>query len=327
MKKPIMISLIVLGAILLLAAIAVGVFCIRDRVRYGDFYDRADKFFPTPGISDGMVQQGFCYDAEQGLYYVSAYSPDKAASRIYILDEKGRCDFVELRNEDGSVHTGHVGGIACEGKVLYVTYGKSVLMYYTAELLSEKSIKPFDKFKTGLDRNSFIHAKDGMLYVGEFYDEGKYETDAAHHQTSPAGEKTYAIALCFSLDAASKKPQGEGAPLFAMTLPNATQGMTIDGQGRYIFSTSHGLADSRLYVYTMPEAPTGVLSQNGAEIPLYHMDSKQLVQTIVAPPMAEELVFVADRDLILIMNESACKKYFFGKLTSGRYVQAYRLGE
>ena len=50
-----------------------------------------------------------------------------------------------------------------------------------------------------------------------------------------------------------------------------------------------------------------------------------MVDTIQAPPMAEELVYLDGK--IYIMNESACNKYIFGKFTYGYHVYAFKYAE
>ena len=56
------------------------------------------------------------------------------------------------------------------------------------------------------------------------------------------------------------------------------------------------------------------------DVPLYYEDSASLVEsdTVEAPPMSEEIVYLDGK--IWIMNESACNKYIFGKLTTGNYL-------
>ena len=51
------------------------------------------------------------------------------------------------------------------------------------------------------------------------------------------------------------------------------------------------------------------------------LDGDCLVQDVVCPPMAEELVYENDR--VLILTESASMKYLFGKLTSGNFVRSF----
>ena len=56
-------------------------------------------------------------------------------------------------------------------------------------------------------------------------------------------------------------------------------------------------------------------------LPLYYLDSASLVKTVTAPPMAEEMVYKDGR--ILVLNESSCNKYFYGRLIRGSWVYAY----
>ena len=62
---------------------------------------------------------------------------------------------------------------------------------------------------------------------------------------------------------------------------------------------------------------------DGTKVPLIYLDSATLIDDVRMPPMAEEIVYM-DGD-VYVMNESACTKYKFGNLTSGRRVWAYEL--
>ena len=106
--------------------------------------------------------------------------------------------------------------------------------------------------------------------------------------------------------------------------------MCVTDDGKVILSTSYGLSVSKLYVYDTTNlvgedydfvgtAKSGAFAFNG--IKRYYLDSSNLVDTISAPPMAEELVYLDGK--IYIMNESACNKYIFGKFTSGYKIYAY----
>ena len=61
---------------------------------------------------------------------------------------------------------------------------------------------------------------------------------------------------------------------------------------------------------------------NENSVPLVYLDKSNLIDDIIAPPMAEEIIY--DNGNIYIMNESACMKYLFGKLTSGSHVYSYK---
>ena len=53
----------------------------------------------------------------------------------------------------------------------------------------------------------------------------------------------------------------------------------------------------------------------------YHLESKDILETITAPPMAEEIFYKNGK--IFMMNESAGNKYIFGKFTTGLYTYSY----
>lgn len=56
-------------------------------------------------------------------------------------------------------------------------------------------------------------------------------------------------------------------------------------------------------------------------MPLYYLDSDNLTETVVMPPMSEELVYRDGR--VQVMYESACNKYIYGKLIRGWRVRDY----
>ena len=88
-----------------------------------------------------------------------------------------------------------------------------------------------------------------------------------------------------------------------------------------MLSTSWGLTKSHLLVYDLDKANGGAIPFNGAQVPIVYLDGDCLVQDIVCPPMAEELVY--ENGKVLILTESASMKYLFGKLTSGNFVRSY----
>ena len=56
---------------------------------------------------------------------------------------------------------------------------------------------------------------------------------------------------------------------------------------------------------------------------LHIVTDDDLIKDIEAPPMAEELVYKDGK--VLVMNESASKKYVFGRFTSGNNIYGYFL--
>ena len=99
--------------------------------------------------------------------------------------------------------------------------------------------------------------------------------------------------------------------------------MTMLPDGKMMLSTSWGLSASYLYEYDLKRASVGEIEINGAKVPLKYLDSACLTESIKAPPMAEEIVYLDGK--VIIMTESASKKYIFGNFTSGRRVRSFEL--
>lgn len=206
---------------------------------YGDSYrDFADfkAEAAIPGLDDGATPQGItsyryinnsAAEKENSEYFfICAYMPKKnkqpQPSRIYVTEKtQGYIGYVNLKNEDGSWHTGHVGGIATNGTFLWISsqlkgtdgetgtvfVAKSKETYSTIaqEIIKKASDKElsdddrFIQFTASFNAGgnaSFLYYYDSdansgnnttapgsgdMLYVGEFYRKGKFNTSESHH--------------------------------------------------------------------------------------------------------------------------------------------------
>lgn len=230
--KKLFITLTVIFSVLLALTIFIMIWFWGDR--YDDFEDFRTEV-AIPGLKDGACPQGITVyranytetvtDGEgdektetktQNYFFITAYFKNKA-SRIYVVgDVTGEVGYVTLKNEDGTEHTGHVGGIATNGRYLWVCSGQTVSVAKTGtsntnniatdiikkaaeENEDEKSIQ----FTTSFNANcnaAFLYYYDDdnngaagtpstsdRLYVGEFYRSGNYETNEKHHLSTPDG--------------------------------------------------------------------------------------------------------------------------------------------
>jgi hypothetical protein len=280
----------------------------------------------SPGLSDGYVPQGFDYVLEKSVFITSGYMKDGSASRVYVISEESRklMFFVELKNEDGSDHTGHTGGIAYYGNYVYIPNSDGCDIFLMSDLFDgDTKLTKCGEIKTGNDP-AYCKVFDGKLYAGAFYyPEGGYHTPDDHQFTTPSGDKNSAIITVFELDKATGNVKSP-TPVGVISTTGKVQGMTMTDKGNIILSTSWGLTISHLYEYNTNIASTGEFDFNGTKVPLTHLDSKCLVRDVKAPPMAEEIIYMPDGE-VYIMNESACTKYIFGNFTSGRRVYSYEL--
>ncbi len=332
MKATFKVTGMVLISVILLLLLAVLGFKGVDYVRHFAFYQTAEAGFSTPAIHEGLVPQGFTYHKESERFLASGYMDDGSPSRIYVIDKSGNSFYSALVTESGKDYTGHVGGISYYGDYLYIASSKRIDVFPLADILNPQRVKVArigsfaSKEATDVSASfCFIREKDGVpfLYFGCYHDENAYKTPEKLHMTTPAGDESRAVLLSYRLDATKEYGIDTASPTAVYSIPSYVQGATLTANGDLVLSTSHGLATSYLYVYDLEAAEASPQmgygsTAFGVDIPLYHLDSAALKQSIAAPPMAEELVYLDGR--IYIMCESASNKYLFGKITSGNRI-------
>ena len=334
MEKFWKILLIVLLSLCLFVLLAVLGFKGWDYIRHADFYRTATAELPMPGCQDGFIQQGFDYYEEGNLFLFSGYMNDDSASRVYVVNRNGESHYTALKDGDGDDYTAHAGGASYYGDYLYIAGTKRIDVFRLSDILDEskKEARRIGHMKVD-DRYGFrasfceVAEKDGKayLYAGAFHDEEPYPTDPKFHLTTPAGDDNRGVLFAFPIDEGAPFSVDFENPAMIYSLPSCVQGLTFTDEGDFVLSTSYGLATSHLYVhdsgavYASPNLTYGN-DIFGKEIPLYYLDSGTLTDTIQAPPMAEEIVYLDGK--IWIANESASAKYLFGNLTSGRDVYA-----
>lgn len=319
MKKITKILLRTLAAILCtVLVLCMGVF-IWSKVYYHDFYKDADRVMAIPGLNDGFVPQGFVYEEQEKVFLISGYMKDDTkASRIYVVGEDGSSKFVELMEDKQTPYTGHCGGVAISGDNVYISSDEDYLAVFSLkDVLDGGNAQWKGSVNTG-DRTSFCSVVNGYLLTGAFYRAGSYETAQYQHLTTPAGDENSALIWIYKID--ENIPFGIGdKPVAALSVREQVQGLTVTDDGKIVLSTSWGLSSSALWLYEMDER---VGTVQGQDVPLYYLDSANLVETVKAPPMSEEMVFLNGR--VYFLTESACTKYIFGNFIDGRHVFAYQ---
>lgn len=310
-------------AIVILVVVAVLGFKVFDLIKHKEFYSNSEVMFKTPGVNDNFVQQGFDYIPHQEKFLVTGYMSDDTASRVYVLDNEGTVlSYTELKKEDGSDYCGHTGGIAHYNNYVYITGGNGLDVFSYDDILEGKeSTKQLGSVCTYNDP-AHCYIQDGYILAGSFFIEEDYETPEHERITTPCGDENTSIITVFKIDDAfdfAVNPKVRAV----ISTRRCVQGMCITDDGKIVLSTSYGLSTSQLFVYDASK----LVSEDGYDfrefndIPIYYLDSSSLVDVIKAPPMSEELVYLDGK--IYVMNESACNKYIFGKITTGYNIYAY----
>lgn len=321
----------ILLVIVLLLAVLVGLLLCGVRAYFRlsvrEYYKNSEKTFEIPGLSEGLIPQGLCYDENTKEFLVTGYRSDNQPSQISVIGRESGEEIkrVGLLTRDGKEYYGHVGGISMKGNYLYVAGSEGLLVYSYKDLKNAESgetIQALGIFSTATKDDklgvAFTHVEGNYIYVGEFYREANYPTPDSHKHTTTAGDKNTALILTYRLDENAEfgiAPSVESA----YSIPGLVQGMCFDKEGRFCLSTSYGPAFSHIYIYNEPKQE-GEITVLGQQVPLFVLDSSVLKADLKIAPMSEEIVTVEGK--LYVMCESASNKYIFGKFTSAKYCYA-----
>lgn len=321
----------IIGKILLIIIIVLGLviggFNLYIKISTSAFQKTAEKEFTIPGLGDGFVPQGITLDENTGYYLISGYMSNGSASRIYLVDpETNDFSYVSLKTQKGEPDMTHGGGIAVYGRFVLVTSDESALNIYRLSDVTNTDlteVAPFSIFSVE-NGPANLYVSGDTLYVGEFYIADAYETPESHHFETDTGEKQQAIMLMYDAGEVIRSISRSGVevlPTAAYAITDQVQGICILKGGQLCLSTSWGVQISHVKIYDDP-IKTNLTSDNsyklsnGEEIPLYYLDSDNLLVDYKLPQMAEELYVQGDK--VLIMCEAASNKYIFGKLTGAQ---------
>ena len=340
MKKKIIIfstALVILACVIVMALLG---FKLVDTIMYSSFYDVANDEFYIPGLLDGFVPQGFEYMENKRVFLACGYMSDEGEpSRIYVIDEDGEeFYYTELYESVTSVpYTGHTGGIAYFDDYVYITGDKGIDVFDLNSIL-DKTVEIAPKLGT-IDTSAFkmdpafCFVYDDQLYVGSFHNGEEYKDPEEHKINIEGRDNNNATMLSFPLRVSQKTNYCvEKTPSALYSIPNKVQGVCIvpevrDNSGKVlesakmVLSTSYGMSASNIYVHDIDKIEGSTYGASiskemiGVSIPLYVVDQQTLVNSLEAPPMSEEIVYLDGK--IWIMNESASSKYIFGKFTTG----------
>ncbi len=303
-------GLIIAAASICCVALILGVFLLVwfNADSYKDFEGFSQQF-EIPGLDDGVVPQGL--GNYENKFFISNYMVDGSASRVYVVDGSDQEKYVTFEY-DGKTYTGHCGGVAANGKYLWICSGNYI---YTADYsdvistASEQGGVVTLNTRTNVEVNAaFLFYTNGKLFVGEFYREQNYQTDESHHLTTPCGDKNNALALMYLID--SSEDGFEDAPLFAVSITDRIQGFAVV-DGKICLSQSYGLSNSHIlvydYVYNITNERKDSITIAGEDVTLYYLDSECLINDYEIPSMSEGLC-VYDGE-VYVLFESAGKKY------------------
>ena len=246
-KKLLVIVGAVIGGIVGLFLLLYAVMAIIGCAMYGEARDVREYVCDIAGISDGIAPQGLGYTKEEDVFIQTGYD-GKNTTLLYVVED-GNARRVKLLDENGETLKGHAGGVTCVKDCVYIANGSELHMFSLSELLSaDKETSVAVKRVFCVDNNAaFCFTDDNYLYVGEFYRAGNYETDTAHHYTTPDGDENKAIVSAYRLgaDGLLAEEGVQAYPEYCISITDRVQGFAVDN-GTIMLSRSYGLVNSFL---------------------------------------------------------------------------------
>ncbi len=278
---------------------------------FGASYPYYDKYakneFNIPALGEGFIPQGLCFDENSNTYLISGYMNDKnKPSRIYIINDV-ETKYITL-TLNGDDYFDHAGGVALYGNIIYVVGDHNLNLLdrqtaFSAENSNKIEIQTQIEIPNGAD--CVATNQNGELWIGEFYRKGNYDTPEAHHIVTPDGSQNMAVSYCYNIN---EYGLVENVPSKGLSTTGLVQGIDFTSGGDVVLSTSYSLPSSNLYYHKNPFSTIfKYIEIEGKQVPIYVLDSSNLVKKIEAPCMSEEICIVKDK--VCILYESACSKY------------------
>ena len=291
------------------------------KILFDEYFSLFNKDFIIPGLYEGFIPQGICYDLDSS-YIISGYYEDAEFPSMIICVDYETGEFIKalaLKNIDGTDYFGHAGGIACSGDYIFITSDNTCHTIKNETINSSEngsSVSFESKFKI-TTKGSFAGYNEGVLWIGDFIENSDKEHNKVERVTTlQSGETFYAYCEGYILE--DNLPSVEKInntndgyiPDYYLAIPDQVQGVAFTKTEKIVFSTSYGRKNnSIIYVYddVFLSQKVGVVEVGDIEIDLLACSSDLLSQEIIAPPMTEGIT--SDGDELCIIFESGAEKY------------------
>lgn len=299
---------------------------LSESEKYTDYFSLfSDSSVLVPGLFEGIIPQGICFDEENGNIIISGYYKKGELPSMLAIVEKDNgalVKSVKIELSDGSLYTGHAGGLAESNGYIYITGDGEALVIEKSALLNTAdgdAVKVSGNFKLNTE-GSFANCSNGILWAGTFIENSK----AAHKEaelvtTLPSGETFYAYCEGYVLEnglPSSDKLNSEGdgyIPDYFFAVPDEVQGMTVTPTGKFVFSSSYGRRNDsaiRIFDDITDSKRIGSVTVDNTQIDLKAASLDLLKKEITAPPMSEGLEYFDGG--VWVLFESGASKYRSG---------------
>ncbi len=303
---------------------------LKDTLSEADGYSDWFSLFDTrsilvPGLLEGIIPQGLCFDSENGNIIISGYyEKGELPSMLAIVNKESGAliKSVKIELPDGTLYNGHAGGLAASNGYIYITGDDEALVIKKSELLNtmdDEAVKVSGNFKINTN-GSFANCTNGVLWVGTFVENAKSAHKAEERITTLAsGETFYAYCEGYTLENGLPSPEklnssGDGyIPDYFFAVPDEVQGITVTPTGKFIFSSSYGRKNNsviRIFDNITDSKRVGSITIDSTEVDLKAASADLLKREITAPPMSEGLEYFDGG--VWVLFESGASKYRSG---------------
>ena len=269
--------------------------------------------FTIAGLKQGAVPQGLSL-LSTNVILTSHYFDDGQASKIVSTDwvTGTAMATLQLMEPDGSLHAGHVGGLAATSTNLWIA-SDAYLYCGSLDVFTNSTSVPYPtrrRYQTEAKYEvAFCSVFGDLIWVGEFAWKDKFPTPASHHVTARDGSDRKGWACGYQPDGNFEQPEK------ILSIPDQTQGMISTGE-YIILSRSYGRINrSTLDIFHNPlnEDPhITVQTSAGDQAPLWFLDGLNHIRSIDLPPMAENIAIRGD-ELLVLFEAGATKFRWFRK--------------
>lgn len=295
---------------------------INEKEEFEEFLNEFSPSFTVPGLLEGVIPQGICYNALLDSYIISNYYEDGAfPSVITIVNaETGKLEkALFLQYDDGTDYTGHAGGVACSDEYIFISSdGQCFTISLEAIIKAEnyERIRFESNFKLNT-KGSFAAFSDDILWFGDFIEsDDKTKGNSTLTTTLDNGETFYAYCEGYILENGLPKfkrinsTQTGYIPDYYIAIPEQVQGMAFSKTGDIIFSTSYGRKNnSEIHIYKdiLISERVGTIDIDGNIIDLLACNNENKEKTITALPMSEGMT--QSKYGVTLIFESGAEKY------------------
>ena len=310
-KKIILTLSIVLGFILLILGIYFLGYKTTIKRSYKEFYNQTEAVFDIPGLDTNYVPQAIAYNEAHKIFVVAGYDSEDEPSYLYILDETGKLiKKVTIKSDEKTFYTGHAGGVISFNDIIFVSSGKKVYKLSVEKALNNDVVVCDAVTKVDVS-GATMFVYDNYLFVTEFYEETKYQTDESHHLTTPANYLNKALAFAYEIDEENISGLKSNEPKMVVSIPEKIQGVVVKDDTLVVSHSFGRFNDSTIKTYKniLKEDTTSKFSYKEKELPLYYLDDSSLINSLHSPSMTEGVCLYNNK--VLLLFESSAKKYKF----------------